>query len=66
MRPRNKNIRRYGENEKGTRTFNIEDIEAEIPYVVTYAGNVYVGQEFSGMKVQVLVFREKKHETSNI
>lgn len=48
MRPRNKNIRRYGENEKGTRTFNIEDIEAEIPYVVTYAGNVYEGKNSLG------------------
>jgi len=66
MKPRKQNIRRYDKAEQGTRVFKIEELDAEIPYKVTAAGNVYVGSEFVGQNVKVLVFRRKEYETNDV
>lgn len=67
MRPRNKEIRRYKKEETGTRTFKIEELAAEIPSNVSTSrrGNVYVGPEFEGCDVIILVLRKVDYDTNN-
>ena len=61
MRPRKQEIRRYKKEETGTRTFNIADLEAEIPSKISSVrrGNVYIGTEYENHDIIVLVLRKK-------
>ncbi len=66
-RPRKIEVRRYKKDESGTRTFLIEDFEAEITAHINanHRGTLYIGTEYENHDVIVLVLR-KKNEASNI
>lgn len=57
-RPRKNEITRYKPDDRGILTFVRGDIEAEIPTIVTEGGKAYVGGEFVGKKVLILVLRQ--------
>jgi len=63
-RPRRQDVRRYKPEETGTRTFNIEDMAAETTSYVRPNGDAYIGTEFDGFDIIVLVKR-KQDETDN-
>lgn len=63
-RPRKQDVRRYGKNETGTRTFLIENLEAEVSSYVRKNGDAYIGTEYSGYEITGMILR-KKDETNN-
>lgn len=52
-------INRYSEMDPGEISFPRSSVEAEISEIkVNAAGNIYVGREFSGDEVRILVMRK--------
>lgn len=66
-RPRKIEVRRYKKEETGTRTFHIEDLEAEIVAHISanHRGTLYIGTEYGNHDVIVLVLRNT-NETGNV
>jgi hypothetical protein len=65
-RPRRQDVRRYKPEETGTRTFNIEDIAAETTSYVRENGDAYIGSEFKGDDIIILIKRKHDERGENI
>jgi hypothetical protein len=57
-RPRSTKATRFEPNEPGAISYQKKELLAETYGIVNYTGNVFIGREFKGEKVKVLILRE--------
>jgi hypothetical protein len=57
-RPRHENLTRFDVNDPGILTFPRSAFEAEIPATVGTSGMCFVGREFAGKRIKILVSRD--------
>jgi hypothetical protein len=57
-RPRHENLTRFDVGDPGILTFPRSAFEAEIPAKVGPTGMCFVGREFAGKRIKILVVRD--------
>jgi hypothetical protein len=65
MKPRKAPLIEYTENDTRDIVFHTKDIEVETTGIINNRGYLYVGLNFEGRKVTVLILREKENEAKN-